>query len=435
MHKSLLPLVVLSASVISGCASLPAATTADSAVRSVLAGLSAKERAQADRQVVVTFRDVRPVLAIEAGATPTLQASRAGYASSAYARRIVGRLAEDYELERVTDWFIETLGVHCVVYRLVVANEDRDTLLAKLRSDKRVADAQPMQEFRTLATPAATSPGATDPYLDLQHAAARIGVPAAQKHASGRGIRVAVVDTGLDDLHTDLQGRVESTDNFVDNDTTQYRRDRHGTAVGGTIAANSGNGKGIRGVAPQARLVSLKACWEVNEDGAAACNSLTLAGALESAIRRKVHVINLSLAGPADPLLANLLRKAIDQGILVVAASPEANEAANGFPSNVRGVIAVVNADESSKVGAAVAAPGDEVLTLAPGGRYDFASGVSISTAMVSGVVALLLEKAPYSQHDEFVAQLPNLLRQTADPRVARSPEINAARAIQAALR
>jgi subtilisin family serine protease len=154
-----------------------------------------------------------------------------------------------------------------------------------------------------------------------------------------------------------------------------------------------------------------------------------------------VHVINLSLAGPADRLLASLLERALARGISVVGAAPsEESSAENGFPASVRGVIAVVNADTPA-VAAPVAAlrlaaPGLEVLTLAPGGHYDYASGVSMSTALVSGVAALLLEHVSASaQRIAFVARLPELLQQTGDAREQHHPEINAARALRTTLR
>jgi subtilisin family serine protease len=310
-------------------------------------------------------------------------------------------------------------------------------VLAKLQLDPRVADAQAMNEFRTLDQPGINAATALlDPYSHLQRAAARIGLDTAQKFASGRGVRIAVIDTGIDDSHPDLLGRIESTGNFVNSDVRQFRRDRHGTAVAGTIAANSGNGAGIRGVAPESQLIGLKACWEVAHDGSAACNSLTLAAAMESAIRRRVNVINLSLTGPTDRLLAGLVQKALEAGILVVGAIEEGAAAPQcGFPGGVAGVIAVVNADLPTSNLQAVAAPGNEVLTLTPGGHYDYVSGVSISTAMVSGVVALLLERAPKAERANYIAHLPRLLRDTAEQRLLQAPEINAARAIQAALR
>ena len=424
------------ACVVAGCETLPPVGVATDPVQGFTAGMTAQERANSSRQLVVTFRDEHAVLEFAAGATPNLVAGRNGYRSSGYARRVVTGLARDYDLTRVTDWYIESLGVHCVVYR-AADQATRDALLERLRTDRRVQDVQPMQVFRTLGTSTAA-----DPYAELQRATARIGVPAAQQLALGRGVRIAIIDTGLDNGHADLLGRVETTVNLVDGDTAQFRRDRHGTAVAGAIAANAHNGTGIHGVAPQARLIALKACWEIDAGGAAACNSLTLAAAIEAAIRQRVHLINLSLTGPTDRLLASLLERALALGIAVVGATSPDNSAASGFPAHVRGVIQVVNADAPASLQPTagkpprLAAPGQDVLTLAPGGGYDYASGVSVATALVSGVAALLLENAPQAaQRVAFVARLPNLLLQTGDARGQLDPQINAARAIRAALK
>jgi subtilisin family serine protease len=423
---------MIGAGLLAACVTNPPGQSATLAMQR-LPGAAEPDRAQIPRQIVVTFKVEPPALTIEAGATPALRAQRPGYAGSAYARQTMARIARDYGIARVTDWYIESLGVHCVVYQ-AADPAMRDAIVERMRSDLRIQDAQAMNEFSTLGDTPATA--VADPYSTMQHALRRIGLPAAQQLASGRGVRVAVIDTGLDDRHADLLGRMEATDNFVDRDATQFRRDRHGTAVAGAIAANAGNGQGIRGVAPQSRLIGLKACWEINVRGDAACSSLTLAGALESAIRRRVHVINLSLAGPSDRLLTSLLQQAMAQGILIVGAAPAAvRSTAPQFPASVAGVISVENADAPGAGVHAVAAPGNEVLTLAPGNRYDFASGVSISTALVSGVAALLLEKVPDGQRASFAARLPGILLLTADARPARAPEINAARAIQATLR
>jgi subtilisin family serine protease len=439
MHKFLL---VGLACVVAGCETLPPAGVKADPVLSFAAGMTAEERTNSSRQLVVTFRDERAVLDFGAGATPSLLAGRHGYRSSGYARRVVAGLARDYDLARVTDWYIESLGVHCVVYR-AADQAARDALLDRLRADRRVQDAQPMQVFRTMATVADSSlsyDAQADPYAGLQRAAARIGVPVAQQLALGRGVRIAIIDTGLDNRHADLAGRVESTLNLVDGDAAQFHRDRHGTAVAGVIVANADNGTGIRGVAPLARLIALKACWEIDTAGAAACNSLTLAAAIEAAIRQRVHLINLSVTGPADRLLTNLLEQAMARGIAVVGAAPTDNSPTAGFPAGVRGVIQVVDADAPAAAlpvagkPLRLSAPGQEVLTLAPGGGYNFASGVSVATALVSGVAALLLEDAPgAAQRIAFVARLPHLLRQTGDMHGRVEPQVNAARAVRAA--
>ncbi len=424
-----------------GCAAAPA-QLAPRAPASA-APLSPLQRADAARQLVVTIRDSRAALSIEAGATPTLPPGRLGYRGSAYALRVVRQLGKDYGLTPVTDWYIDTLGVHCVVFSASDATA-RDTLLQRLRADRRVESVQPMQQFRTLQQDP-DAPSSRDPYQGLQRATARIGVPEAQRWASGRGVRVAVIDTGLDDAHPDLAGRIEAVANFVDSDRERFRRDRHGTAVAGAIAANAHNGAGIVGVAPQARLIALKACWEVDAAGTAVCNSLTLAGAIEAAIERRVQLINLSLTGPADPLLARLLGNALARGMTVVGAAPREQTAATAesFPGSVPGVVAVVDSDTVAATFGGVsagpqprriAAPGHAVLTLAPGGRYDYVSGVSMSTALVSGVAALLLEgPAVPGSLRQPAADMGELLLRTSVARGAHEAEINADFAMQAA--
>jgi subtilisin family serine protease len=239
-------------------------------------------------------------------------------------------------------------------------------------------------------------------------------------------VTIAVIDTGVDTAHPELAGRIKLTRNFVDDDAQRFQMDRHGTAVAGVIAALTNNGQGIVGVAPAADLLALKACWQERLEAPAVCNTLTLAEALAFAIERRSRIINLSLTGPSDPLLSRLVGRALNQGILVLGASAPRSSALTvastsldeGFPLGVPGVIAVADADSgaprakeiSTSVPAVprpesprpiLAAPGREVLTLAPGGRYDYVSGSSISTAMVTGVVALLLERNQRLQGDE----------------------------------
>jgi subtilisin family serine protease len=222
-----------------------------------------------------------------------------------------------------------------------------------------------------------------------------MSVVSAHHWSRGEGATVAVIDTGVDASHPDLAGRVRQTRNFVDHDQDRFEQDRHGTEVAGVIAAVGNNGQGIVGVAPRVQLLALKACWQsAPGSSAAVCNSFTLAEALGSAIDAHVDVINLSLVGPADPLLAALTRKAVEQGTIVVGAVP-ANGGMNGFPAGVPGVIAVDMAEQAAPAKGALRAPGRDVLTLAPEGHYDFATGSSLATANVSGIVALMRARQP----------------------------------------
>jgi subtilisin family serine protease len=208
-------------------------------------------------------------------------------------------------------------------------------------------------------------------------------------------VRVAVIDTGMDYEHPDLQGRVAVRRNFVDGDDGAFRQDRHGTQVGGIIAATADNKVGIVGIAPESQLLALKACWQ--SSGAApyaVCNSFTLAEALEAALAAHADVVNLSLAGPSDPLLSRLIRRGLDQGILFVGAVAPAQMHA-GFPTDVAGVLAVESSEDAAPDSTHLRAPGHEVLTLLPGGRCDFASGSSLATAEVTGTLALVRAALP----------------------------------------
>jgi len=139
-------------------------------------------------------------------------------------------------------------------------------------------------------------------------------------------------------------------------------------------------------------MLLFKACWQAQADAdAARCNSFTLARALVAAFDAHAQIINLSLAGPADPLLNDLIHEGIRRGVLFVGAA-----AAGGDTQALLhqpGIIEVASGGNQPVSGSALYAPGREILTLLPGGHYDFASGDSIATAQVTGVVALLLAK------------------------------------------
>jgi subtilisin family serine protease len=161
---------------------------------------------------------------------------------------------------------------------------------------------------------------------------------------------------------------------------------------------------GIYGIAPDAELLGVKACWHRRPASTEAwCSSWTLAKAIDFAIVERVRVVNVSLSGPPDPLLRRLIVKAIEeQGITVVAAVMERGDPALSLPSSLSRVIAVIASDPAGSVRAAVekqqpvlVAPGVEVLTTVPRRAYDFLSGSSFAAAHVSGIVALLFDTNP----------------------------------------
>ncbi|HEY6939849.1 S8 family peptidase [Dokdonella sp.] len=364
--------------------------------------------AAAPRMIVVAIAD-RADPAAQAAGTPRGYAGLPDYAGgSERTRALARRIASDYSLREVSAWTIQALRLRCMLYELP-AGIDRDDTLARLHRDRRVSLAQPLQEFRTYAQSGdaaapmgpATAPeghdasGYNDPYVGLQQGFSRIGAAAAQRWASGARVEVAVVDAGIDASHPDLAGRIVAQRDFTTAATAPAARDRHGTEVAGVIAAVANNGVGIVGVAPATRIRALRACWPVQADGGAArCDTFTLAQALADAIASGARVINLSLGGPSDPLLEQLLANAVERGVIVVGAVPPDGNT-DGFPVDVAGVIGVRSSDAPATTRPTLAAPGRDILTLEPGGHYDYASGSSLATAHVTGAIALLLELDP----------------------------------------
>lgn len=126
----------------------------------------------------------------------------------------------------------------------------------------------------------------------------------------------------------------------------------------------------------------------------ARCNSFTLAKALAAIIDTDVRIVNLSLGGPADPLLTRLLARILEQDRIVVAALPP-DGSVDGFPVDAPGVIVVRMSARLTASHGVVSAPGNDILTTQPGGGYDFTSGSSTAAPHVSGIAALLLSLAP----------------------------------------
>jgi hypothetical protein len=385
-------------------------------------------RSGPEHYLLVTVRNEPAPLPSRAGSTLRGYDGAASYAVSGRARSLAHAIAIDYRMREVTAWPIAALRVHCILYEIPTI-DSRDALLKQLAADPRVELAQPLQNF---ATSASTAPY-NDPYLGLQRGLWQMSIVAAHHWSQGAGITLAIIDTGVATKHPDLTGRVHLARNFVDQDASQFQRDRHGTEVAGVIAAVSGNGRGIVGVAPQVKLLALKACWESGAKGSAAvCNSFTLAMGLQAAIDAKADVINLSLVGPADKLLAALTEKAIEQGAIVVGAVP-ASSRMDGFPSGIQGVIAVDMAEHAGAPNGALRAPGRDVLTLAPEGHYDFATGSSLATANVSGIVALMKSSQPHMTAATARDLLAHSTQDVRDPK-SPAPSINACTALTALL-
>jgi hypothetical protein len=304
-------------------------------------------------------------------------------------RRLAQKIAERNRLEFLGDgWQMQMLGVDCYVMR-VHGDETVDGAIKRVEHDPDVAWSEPMHIYRAQRSATATD---NDPLFALQPTAVAWRLADLHRVATGRGVVVAVVDSRIELDHPDLAGQFVTSQDFVAG--RPGPPERHGTGVAGVIAAKMDNGLGIAGVAPGARLMALRACWQTDQKAPSAptlCDSLSLAKALYYAIAHRAAVINLSLAGPPDRLLAQLIEIALRRDITVVAAY-DPSLPKGGFPASQPHVIAVANQSLPLIPPGVYSAPGDDVPTTQPGGEWILVNGSSYAAAQVSGLVALVRE-------------------------------------------
>jgi subtilisin family serine protease len=221
----------------------------------------------------------------------------------------------------------------------------------------------------------------------------------------GAGIKVAVIDTGIDCGHEDLAGGCVYGANFVTSGAVPFDDYGHGTHVAGIIGARD-NGLGTIGVAPEATLYAVKV---LNSSGSGSFSAVALG--IDWAVRNGMHVINMSLGGTtASQALADAVAAAEAAGVLVVSAAGNSGCCNKvGYPAKYAGSMAVAAVD-SQDVLASFSSTGPEVDVSAPGvsvrssvptgtckycdpSGYKLLSGTSMATPHVAGVGALLMSR------------------------------------------
>jgi membrane-anchored mycosin MYCP len=246
-------------------------------------------------------------------------------------------------------------------------------------------------------------------------------------HSTGAGVTVAVVDSGVDADHPQLQGKVLPGADFflVGNLPGNFDCVSHGTAAASIIAAAPAQGVGFRGVAPDARILPVRVTdRELNDSGnATPINPGIVAEGIRYAADSGARVINLSLSGYGDfPDIRDAVAYAQAKDALLVAAVGNRAEqgAAPSFPASYDGVLGVGSIDingvraEGSQIGPYVdiVAPGQDVVGAARAAGHDYWAGTSFAAPFVSGVAALVRATYP-----ELTApQVAERLTATADP-------------------
>jgi subtilisin len=239
----------------------------------------------------------------------------------------------------------------------------------------------------------------------------QVKAPSAWGCSRGKGIKVAILDTGIDPAHPDLAANVKGAVSFVPGETF-HDGNGHGTHCAGTVAAAE-NGAGVVGVAPEASLYAVKT---LANNGSGQWSWL-IAG-INWAIQNKVHIISMSLGGTAPSAVEAACNAAFNAGILLIAASGN-NNGAIGAPGKYKNVIAVGAIDNAnvrapfSNFGPEleICAPGVNVLSTKPGGGYQNMSGTSMACPHVAGGAAVVWGSHRFATN----LQIWNLLGSTAD--------------------
>ncbi len=264
-------------------------------------------------------------------------------------------------------------------------------------------------EIRPAADPAAEK--------EIPWGVKRLNAAAAWDYTAGEGVKVAIIDTGMDYTHPDLAANYKGGYNAIVSTASPMDDQGHGTHVSGTIGAVR-NGSGVVGVAPKASLYAVKV---LDKNGSGQYSWIV--DGIDWAIANHMQVINMSLGGGSGTeALKQVMIKAEQAGIAVVCAAGNDSGPVN-YPAKYPQAIAVSASDNADKIASfssrgaeiAVIAPGVNIYSTRKGGGYTTMSGTSMASPHVAGLAALAIgagAKTPAEVRKAFKAAaspLPNL--------------------------
>ncbi|MBI3698905.1 MAG: S8 family serine peptidase [Afipia sp.] len=253
-----------------------------------------------------------------------------------------------------------------------------------------------------------------------QYGLTKLRLPQAHALSVGADVTIAVIDSGIDIDHPELAGRIAGSFDALGSKEGPHI---HGTSVASTIVAHGR----LMGAAPSAKLLAIRAfgAQDNAQDRDANSTSFVVIKSLDYAVSNRAQIINMSFAGPRDKAIQRSLAAAAKKGIVLIAAAGNAGAKSPPlFPAADGNVIAVSATDQSDNLFTAsnrgryiaISAPGVDILSAAPDGKYQIISGTSLAAAYVSGVAALMISRSPDIASSDLRATLLSTARDLGPP-------------------
>ncbi len=308
---------------------------------------------------------------------------------------LIDLVAQEYRLSRINDAQIGLLDKRVVKFRTRRSFSARQ--IQQLADDPRTGIVQ--SNFLYILT--AGSPA--------QYAAQKLRYTEVHKITLGEGVQVAVLDSGVYAKHPAINGSVLKQFDAIGK--SGYRNSNHGTGISSIIAATNT----VLGIAPKAQILSARVFASKKRGRPQVAESFNLLRGLDWAVENNAAIINMSFAGPSDPLFHDIIKAAQGKGVIMVAAvGNQGSKKPVAFPAAYDEVIASTATDSKNRLyrhanrggQVAFAAPGVGILVAKKKRGFGLMSGTSVATAFISGAIALLLQSNPQLKATDIIERL-----------------------------
>jgi subtilisin family serine protease len=298
-------------------------------------------------------------------------------------------LARRHRLTRLDSQELPFIGSAISLFR-IADRRSVENVRTALAADAGVRSVQ--LNFRYVLQDQKSVPSEGDP---AQYALTKLRLPEAHALSRGANVTVAVIDSGIDIAHPELADAIAESFDALGSKQGPHV---HGTGIAGAIVSHAR----LMGSAPKARILAIRA-FGAAPNGAES-TSFVILKSLDFAASHGAQIVNMSFAGPKDPLVERGIAAAATKGMVLVAASGNAGPKSPPlYPAANPNVIAVSATDAHDRLfpasnrgsHIALTAPGVDIFLPAPDGKYQMTSGTSFSAAYISGLAALMMERNP----------------------------------------